>query len=131
MSTEELLNTFVEIRLVNDNFLVVKETLSRIGVGVEKTKKLYPSCVLLHKQGKYYILHFKEAFKLDRKSSDFSESDLARRNTIANLLAQWGLVEIVNPEIIQEPKIPGSQLKIVAFKDKKNWEIVPKYSVGK
>jgi len=114
-----------------DNFLKVKETLSRIGVGNEKTQTLYQSCHILHKQGKYYLIHFKELFMLDGKSSNFTEEDRGRRNTIANLLHEWELVDLVDQEKSRSPVAPLSQIKIIAHKDKGNWNLVTKYTIGK
>tara|TARA_R100001377_G_scaffold77696_1_gene55084 strand:+ start:458 stop:862 length:405 start_codon:yes stop_codon:yes gene_type:complete len=111
-----------------DDFLKVRETLSRIGVASRKEKKLYQSCHILHKQGKYYIVHFKELFALDGKSTNLSENDIARRNTIVNLLNDWGLVEIVG---VAEPSAPLSQIKVISFKDKSEWSLETKYNIGK
>jgi len=102
------------------DFLKVKETLTRIGVSSRREKKLFQSCHILHKQGKYYIVHFKELFALDKKPTNFSENDLARRNTITNLLAEWGLVDIVSPEATADPAAPLSQIKILAYGEKTN-----------
>lgn len=125
---EELL----EIKLKNeDDFLKVKETLTRIGVASRKDKTLYQSCHILHKRGKYYIVHFKELFALDGKSTDFEDNDMARRNTIANLLAEWGLVEIVNKEKAEQPVAPLSQIKIISYKEKDEWTLTAKYNIGK
>ena len=124
-------DNLVEISLDNsDDFLKVKETLTRIGVASRKDKKLFQSCHILHKKGKYYIVHFKELFILDGKQSSFSEEDRARRNTIINLLAEWGLIKVTNESNIQEPIAPISQIKILPFKEKKDWELVPKYNIG-
>jgi hypothetical protein len=114
-----------------DNFLKVKETLSRIGVGNEKTNTLYQSCHILHKQGKYYILHFKQLFLLDGKSSNFTEEDRGRLHTIANLLHEWELVDLVDYEKSKQPVAPLSQIKILSHKDKGNWTLVTKYTIGK
>jgi len=114
-----------------DNFLKVKETLSRIGVGNEKTQTLYQSCHILHKQGKYYVIHFKQLFMLDGKSSNFTEEDRARLHTIANLLHEWELVDLVDEEKSRSPVAPLSQIKIIAHKDKGNWNLVTKYTIGK
>jgi len=115
-----------------DDFLKVKETLTRIGIASKKEKILYQSCHILHKQGLYSIMHFKEMFALDHKPTDISESDLARRNTIANLLNDWGLVTIVdkNSTAVPEP-IFMSQIKIISHKEKNDWQLVPKYNIGK
>ena len=111
-----------------DDFLKVRETLSRIGVASRKERKLYQSCHILHKQGKYYIVHFKELFALDGKKTNLSENDIARRNTIAKLLSDWGLI-VVN----EEPSLvaPLSQIKILTFQEKDEWELETKYNIGK
>lgn len=122
----------VEIRLPEqDNFLKVKETLTRVGIASRKDKKLYQSCHILHKQGKYSILHFKELFILDGKENTFADEDRARRNTIVNLLEEWGLIEVVNPEVSQDPVAPLSQIKILSHKEKNSWELCAKYNIGK
>lgn len=127
-----LLATFVEIKLKNDeDFLKVKETLTRIGVGSDKTKILYQSCHIFHKQGKYYITHFKEMIALDGKETNYSTDDIARRNTIANLLAEWGLVQISDPAKIADPRAPMTAIKVLPYKDKAEWTLVAKYTVGK
>ena len=113
-----------------DDFLKVRETLTRIGVASRKEKKLYQSCHILHKQGKYFIVHFKELFALDGKASNFSENDKARRNTIANLLAEWELISLADVGKTEEPTVPLSQLKILSFKEKDEWELTPKYNIG-
>ena len=113
-----------------DDFLKVRETLTRIGVASRKDKIIYQSCHILHKQGRYFIVHFKELFALDGKPTNFSENDQARRNTIANLLAEWGLIKLVNPEEISELVVPLNQLKILAFKEKDLWELTAKYNIG-
>lgn len=112
-----------------DDFLKVRETLSRIGVASRKDKILYQSCHILHKQGKYYIVHFKELFALDGKDTNLTENDIGRRNRIANLLKDWGLVSI--PKEDGDNMSPLSQIKIISFKDKKNWELKTKYNIGK
>ena len=114
-----------------DDFLKVKETLSRIGIASKKEKTLYQSCHILHKQGKYYIVHFKELFLLDGKFSDFSDDDKARRNTIANLLHEWQLCDLVNPDKSKDPVAPLSQVKIISHKEKGEWNLVAKYNIGK
>ena len=120
----------VEIRLkAPDDFLKVRETLTRIGVASRNEKKLYQSCHILHKQGKYYIVHFKELFLLDGKNSDFSENDMQRRNRITRLLSDWGLVDVVNEEMIESAS-SISQIKILPHKEKGEWTLVPKYSIG-
>ena len=111
-----------------DDFLKIRETLSRIGVASRKERKLYQSCHILHKQGRYYIVHFKELFALDGKITNLSENDVARRNTIANLLRDWGLVEVIGNS---EPVAPLSQIKIISFKEKDEWILEAKYNIGK
>jgi len=111
-----------------DDFLKVRETLSRIGVSSRKEKKLYQSCHILHKQGKYYIVHFKELFALDGKEHNITENDIGRRNSIAGLLKDWGLVSFENNP---EPKAPLSQIKVISFKEKSEWVLEPKYNIGK
>ena len=114
----------VECTLENpDDFLKVRETLTRIGVASRKDKILYQSCHILHKQGRYYIVHFKELFALDGKPTNFSENDQARRNTIANLLSEWGLIALVNPESSSELVVPLNQLKILSFKENDQWDL--------
>ena len=112
-----------------DDFLKVRETLTRIGVASRKDKKLFQSCHILHKQGRYFIVHFKELFLLDGKKSNLEENDVARRNTIATLMSDWGLITIENSEAAQ-PLAPLRQIKIIAFKDKDEWELCPKYNIG-
>ena len=114
-----------------EDFLKIKETLTRIGVASKKDNTLYQSCHILHKQGKYYIVHFKELFMLDGKPSNFSEDDMSRRNTITTLLEQWGLLKVVRPEYIAELIVPISQIKIISHKEKDNWELVAKYNIGR
>ena len=115
-----------------DDFLKIRETLSRIGVASRKEKKLYQSCHILHKQGRYYIVHFKELFALDGKQTNLSENDIARRNTIANLLNDWGLVEIMSNSVSNsELNAPLSQIKIISFKEKSEWILETKYNIGK
>ena len=123
----------VEVTLSEkDDFLKVRETLTRIGVASKKDRILYQSCHILHKQGKYYIVHFKELFALDGKPTDISENDLSRRNAIAKLLSDWGLIKIVNTKQIEEPPpIFLSQIKILSHKEKDDWQLVPKYNIGK
>ena len=113
-----------------DDFLKVRETLTRIGVASRKEKKLYQSCHILHKQGKYYIVHFKELFALDGKNTNFSLNDLQRRNRIAQLLSDWGLISIVVPEKIQD-LAPLNQIKVLAFRDKEEWTLESKYNIGR
>ena len=111
-----------------DDFLKIRETLSRIGVASRKERKQYQSCHILHKQGRYYIVHFKELFALDGKQTHLSDNDVARRNTIANLLRDWGLVTIMGSA---EPLAPLSQIKIISFKEKNEWILETKYNIGK
>jgi len=121
----------VEIKLKQpDDFLKVKETLTRIGVASKKDKTLYKSCHILHKQSRYYIVHFKELFMLDGKPSNFSDNDAARRNTIVNLLAEWDLVQIVDNDKVNDNIVPINQLKIISFKEKDEWNLVAKYNIG-
>jgi len=120
----------VEITLNQpDDFLKVRETLTRIGVASRNEKKLYQSCHILHKQGRYYIVHFKELFLLDGKVSDFSDNDRQRRNRITKLLSDWGLVNIVNGDIVEDAA-PISQIKILPHREKSEWLLIPKYSIG-
>jgi hypothetical protein len=112
-----------------DDFLKVRETLTRIGVASRRDNKLYQSCHILHKQGRYFIVHFKELFLLDGKKSNLEENDVARRNTIATLMSDWGLITIENKEEAQ-PLAPLRQIKIISFKDKDQWELCPKYNIG-
>lgn len=126
------IETLVEVILESDeDFLKVRETLTRIGVASKKEKTLYQSCHILHKQGKYYIVHFKELFGLDGKPSNFSDEDIARRNTIANLVAEWGLVKLVDSNKSSEPVASMSQIKIIPYKEKNDWALVTKYNIGK
>ena len=126
------LNKFVEVTLnEQDDFLKVRETLTRIGVSSRKEKVLYQSCHILHKQGQYYIVHFKELFALDGKPSNISENDIQRRNAIANLLEEWGLVKIINRKLLEDNIAPLHQIKIIAFKEKDEWSLIPKYNIGK
>jgi len=112
-----------------DDFLKVRETLSRIGVASRKNKTLFQSCHILHKQGKYYIVHFKELFALDGKDTNISENDIARRNTIANLLSDWGLINVVGKSSVEAA--PLSQIKVISFKEKNEWTLETKYNIGK
>ena len=127
----DIVDSLVEVTLPSpDNFLKVKETLTRIGISSKTEKKLWQSCHILHKRGKYYIVHFKELFRLDGLETDFSESDKGRRNTITSLLEQWGLVKVVSPEAVKEPTCPISHFKILPFSQKSEWELIPKYRIG-
>ena len=122
----------VEIELLeDDDFLKIKETLTRIGISSRKEKKLYQSCHILHKRGKYAILHFKELLSLDGLETNLSDNDIARRNTIVNLLEEWELLDIVNEDETEEPVVGLNQIKILPFKEKKDWELIPKYHIGK
>lgn len=112
-----------------DDFLKVRETLTRIGVASRKENKLFQSCHILHKQGRYFIVHFKELFLLDGKKSNLEENDIARRNTIAQLMSDWGLITIDNGQQVK-PLAPLRQIKIIPFKEKNNWELCPKYNIG-
>ena len=112
-----------------DDFLKIRETLTRIGVASRKDQKLFQSCHILHKQGRYFIVHFKELFLLDGKPSSLLENDGPRRNTIATLLADWGLVSLVNPETAKD-LAPLRQIKVIPFKEKTQWELCPKYNIG-
>lgn len=115
----------------DDDFLKIRETLTRIGVASRKDKTIYQSCHILHKRGKYYIVHFKELFALDGKPSNFSEDDIARRNTIANLLAEWGLIGLVDATKSADPVAPLSQIKVLPHKEKNDWILTAKYNIGK
>ena len=120
----------IEVRLKeDDDFLKVKETLTRIGIASRREKKLYQSCHILHKQGKYYIVHFKELFALDGKPTNLSENDIERRNTVVNLLNEWDLVEIIDPDKAQ-PTVSIRQMKILPFSEKSEWDLQAKYSIG-
>ena len=127
------INDLVEVTLnEKDDFLKVRETLTRIGVASKKDKTLFQSCHILHKRGQYYVVHFKELFALDGKPTDITESDLARRNAIANLLEDWGLVTLVNSKQTEVPEpIFLSQIKIISHKEKHEWQLVQKYNIGK
>lgn len=122
----------IEIALPTpDSFLKVKETLTRIGISSRKEKKLYQTCHILHKQGRYAILHFKELFILDGKTDTFIEEDASRRNTIVNLLEEWGLVSVIQTEKAQDPVAQLNQIKILSHKEKSNWSLEAKYNIGK
>jgi len=126
------LSKFIEVKLnEQDDFLKVRETLTRIGVSSRKERVLYQSCHILHKQGRYYLVHFKEMFALDGKPSNLSENDIQRRNAISKLLEEWGLIEILNPQLMIDNIAPIHQIKIISFKEKDEWELVSKYSMGK
>jgi hypothetical protein len=122
----------VEIILkTKEDFLKVKETLTRIGVSSKKEKKLFQSCHILHKRGKYAIMHFKEMFLLDGLTSDISDEDIGRRNTIVKLLVEWNLLEVIDPEEYKEPQLSLARLKIIPHKEKQDWQLIPKYHIGK
>ena len=122
----------IEIELAeDDDFLKIRETLTRIGVASRKDRTLFQSCHILHKKGKYYIVHFKELFALDGKPTNFTENDEARRNTIANLLAEWGLASLVDAKKSSDPVVELNQIKILAHKDKKDWNLSAKYNIGR
>ncbi len=128
---EWTVENMVEVQLSQpDDFLKIRETLSRIGIASKKDKKLYQSCHILHKQGRYFIVHFKELFGLDGKQTNFSEEDQSRRNTIVKLLNDWGLVKVLSEEKIAE-QAPLSQIKVIAFKEKSEWILETKYNIGK
>lgn len=125
------LTSLLEVKLHSpEDFLKVKETLSRIGLASKKDNTLYQSCHILHKQGRYYIVHFKELFMLDGKTATFDDGDKGRRNRIAQLLEEWDLVKIIDPEKHLQPTAGLNQIKIIPFKEKSNWNIITKYSIG-
>ena len=125
------MDSMIECSLAEpDDFLKERETLTRIGVASRKEKTLYQSCHIIHNQGRYFIVHFKELFALDGKPTNFSESDVARRNTIANLLAEWGLIKLNAPDRTAEDVVPLNQLKILSFKEKDEWTLTAKYNIG-
>lgn len=127
-----IIETLLEIKLgQEDDFLKVRETLTRIGVASRKDKTLYQSCHILHKQGKFYIVHFKEMFALDGKPTNFSDEDKGRRNTIAKLLEDWGLITIVDAEQAKTPQAALNQIKILPHKEKNEWTLVQKYAIGR
>lgn len=126
------IDDLVEVELLeDDDFLKIKETLTRIGISSRKEKKLYQSCHILHKRSKYYIVHFKELFALDGLPTNLTDEDIARRNTIANLLEEWELCDIVKPDTTEEPVVNIKQLKILSHKEKSEWDLCPKYHIGK
>ena len=130
-SQEEIVEGLVEISFKEkDDFLKIRETLSRIGVASRKEQELFQSCHILHKRGKYYIVHFKELFLLDGKPTNLEESDIARRNTIIELLKQWNLLGVVDESRIDAPKAPLSQVKIIPYKEKSEWKLTTKYTIG-
>tara|TARA_B100001094_G_scaffold301711_2_gene328258 strand:+ start:549 stop:938 length:390 start_codon:yes stop_codon:yes gene_type:complete len=127
-----MIENMIEVKLNNeDDFLKIRETLTRIGVASKKNQTIYQSCHILHKQGRYYIVHFKELFALDGKPSNFADEDMGRRNTIANLLAEWSLVTLNDPDRSSSPVAPLSQIKVLPYKEKADWELVAKYNLGK
>jgi hypothetical protein len=127
-----MIDSMIEVTIAKeDDFLKIRETLTRIGVSSQKNKTIYQSCHILHKKGKYYITHFKELFALDGKPSNFGDEDKGRRNTISNLLAEWGLVTLVDNEKSKDPVAPLSQIKILPYKEKREWNLEPKYNLGK
>ncbi len=127
-----IVEQLVEIKLNReDDFLKIKETLTRIGIASRNDKKIYQSCHILHKQGRYYLVHFKELFMLDGKNFNFTDDDKARRNTIAKLLQEWGLLQVVDGESIKEPTTSLAQIKVLPFKEKGEWTLISKYSIGR
>jgi hypothetical protein len=128
----DLINNLVEVRIAEEeDFLKIKETLTRIGVASRKEKKLYQSCHIFHKQGKYYIVHFKEMFAIDGKPSNFSDEDKGRRNKIIELLEDWGLLKVVEADQIKDPLASMSQIKIINHKEKNEWTLETKYNMGR
>jgi hypothetical protein len=127
-----IVDTLIEVKLnEQDDFLKIRETLSRIGIAAKKERRLYQSCHILHKQGKYYIVHFKELFALDGKPTNFSDEDKGRRNTIVALLEDWGLVKVVDPSGIESPKATLNNIKILPYGQKDEWELCAKYNIGR
>lgn len=127
----DIIDSFIEVNLESeDDFRKIRETLTRIGVSSRKEKKLFQSCHILHKQGKYYIVHFKQMFALDGKPSNMEDNDTGRLNTIANLLAEWNLLKVKDPEKTKDPVASMSQIKVVPHKEKEQWDLVPKYNIG-
>jgi hypothetical protein len=128
----DLINNLIEVRIAEEeDFLKIKETLTRIGVASRKEKKLYQSCHIFHKQGKYYIVHFKEMFAIDGKPSNFSDEDKGRRNKIIELLEDWGLLKVVEADQIKDPLASMSQIKIINHKEKNEWTLETKYNMGR
>ena len=126
-----IIDSFIEVNLEGeDDFRKIRETLTRIGVSSRKEKKLFQSCHILHKQGKYYIVHFKQMFALDGKPSNMEENDTGRLNTIANILAEWNLLKVKDPDKTKDPTASMSQIKVVPHKEKEQWDLVPKYNIG-
>lgn len=127
-----IVETLIEVRLrEQDDFLKIRETLSRIGIAAKKERRLYQSCHILHKQGRYYIVHFKELFALDGKPTNFGEEDIGRRNTIVALLEEWGLVDVVDHTKIASPKATLNNIKILPYGQKDEWELCTKYNIGR
>ena len=132
MNSDNIIENLVEIDFEEpDDFLKIKETLTRIGVSSRTEKKLFQSCHILHKRGRYYIVHFKELFALDGLRSDIDENDMARRNKIISLLEEWGLVEVLHKDKIKEPICEINRIKILSYKEKDDWELCPKYHIGR
>jgi hypothetical protein len=128
----EFLDSLIEVKIAEEeDFLKIKETLTRIGVASRREKKIYQSCHIFHKQGKYYIVHFKEMFIIDGKPSNFSEEDKGRRNKIIHLLQEWGLLKVVEPDRINEPLASMSQIKIINHKEKNEWTLETNYNMGR
>jgi len=128
----DILDSLIEVKIDGEeSFLKIKETLTRIGVASRKENKLYQSCHIFHKQGHYYIVHFKEMFIIDGKPSNFSEEDMGRRNKIAELLQDWGLLKIVDQERIKDPIAPMNQIKVLNYKEKDQWTLEAKYQIGR
>ncbi len=128
---DQLVEKLAEVTFAErDDFLKIRETLSRIGIASRREQELFQSCHILHKRGKYYIVHFKELFQLDGKPTTIEESDLGRRNTICGLLQQWKLLTVVDPTRIETPTVPLSQVKIIPYKEKTEWKLTTKYSIG-
>lgn len=131
MSENSVVDSLLEVSLVDkESFLKIKETLQRIGVASRKEKALYQSCHILHKKGKYYIVHFKEMFALDGRPTNFDDNDKARRNRIAKLLTEWGLITVAKP-LEEDSMCSMNQIKVIKYEDKDNWDLVSKYSVGR
>lgn len=127
-----LIDSFVEVTLTKpEDFLKIKETLTRIGVASRRENKLFQSCHIFHKQGRYYVVHFKELFMLDGKPTDYTDEDKGRRNIIVSLLSEWGLVNIVNVHQVLNPVVPLSQIKVISHKDKSQWKLESKYNIGR
>ena len=130
--TQELVDSFVEVNLKNkEDFLKIAETLTRIGVTARGEKKLYQTCHILHKRGKFYIVHFKEMLALDGNTTNYNDDDKSRRNKIIQLLEQWKLLEVVNKELINEPLADISKIKVIPYGQKNEWILIPKYTIGR